>query len=175
VLAQDDRRDQVALRLLAQLGLRKNELRLVQYRHFDLAHGTLTVFGKGGTVLAVPLVWEDLRLEIERLILETAAQPDHFLLYPRSHRGKAMDAASVHRWWARCLDRAEIPHFPMHECRHTAITEFLRSSNNLKLAQMLARHRDIRTTADIYGHLELADLAKALREMPPLFNPAGGN
>jgi integrase len=57
----------------------------------------------------------------------------------------------------------------MHECRHTAITEFLRQTGNLKLAQMLARHRDIRTTADIYGHLELSDLAKALREMPRCF------
>ena len=84
VLAQDDLRDQVALRLLAQLGLRKNELRLVQYRHIDLAHETITVFGKGGTVLAVPLVWPDLRLDIERLILEREAQPDHYLLYPKN-------------------------------------------------------------------------------------------
>jgi hypothetical protein len=38
---------------------------------------------------------------------------------------------------------------------------------------MLARHRDIRTTADIYGHLELSDLSKALREMPPLFSAGG--
>ena len=50
VLAQDDLRDQVAIRLLAQLGLRKGELTVLQYRHIDLAHETLTVFGKGGTV-----------------------------------------------------------------------------------------------------------------------------
>jgi integrase/recombinase XerD len=169
VLAQDDRRDQIALRLLAQLGLRKNELRLIQYRHIDLAHATVTVFGKGGTVLAVPLVWADLRLDIERLTLERGAQPDHFLLYPKQHPERPLDPASLHRWWTRCLDRADLPRFPMHECRHTAITEFLRQTGNLKLAQMLARHKSIRTTADIYGHLELADLAAALREMPSLF------
>ena len=96
VLAQPDIRDQVALRLLAQLGLRKNELRLIQYRHLDLAHSTITVFGKGGAVLAVPLVWADLRLDIESLILERQAQPDHFLLFPKNDPGRPMDPASVH-------------------------------------------------------------------------------
>jgi site-specific recombinase XerC len=104
VLAQDDLRDQVALRLLAQLGLRKNELRQIQYLHMDLAHATITVFGKGGTVLAVPLVWPDLRLDIERLILERQAQPDHYLLYPKNAPDRPMDPASVHRWWTRCTD-----------------------------------------------------------------------
>jgi integrase len=165
---------QVALRLLAQLGLRKEELRRVQFRHIDLAHGTITVFGKGGTDLAVPLVWEDWRLDIERLILERQAQPDHFLLYPKNHVDRPMDASSVHRWWTRCTDNAGLARFPMHELRHTAITEFMRQSGNLKLAQMLARHKSIRTTADIYGHLELADLAAALRDMPALFGAGNG-
>jgi len=127
------------------------------------------VFGKGGTVLAIPLVWADLRVDIERLILEREAQPEHYLLYPKSHSERPMDAASVHRWWSRCVERAGLPHFPMHDCRHTVITEFLRQSGNLKLAQMLARHKSIRTTADIYGHLVLADLATALQAMPSLF------
>ncbi len=56
----------------------------------------------------------------------------------------------------------------MHEARHTAITEFLRSSGNLKLAQQLARHQTIQTTADIYGHLDDVDLERALEAMEPL-------
>ena len=80
-----------------------------------------------------------------------------------------MDAASVHRWWTRCTDRAGLPSFPMHELRHTAITNLIRESGNLKLAQLLARHKSISTTADIYGHLEMADLAKALKALPSLF------
>jgi integrase len=46
------------------------------------------------------------------------------------------------------------PPFPpaqMHEARHTAITDFLRSSGNLKLAQQFARHASIQTTADVYA------------------------
>ena len=56
----------------------------------------------------------------------------------------------------------------MHESRHTAITEFLRSEGNLKLAQQLARQASIQTTADIYGHLDDADLERALARMEPL-------
>jgi integrase len=57
---------------------------------------------------------------------------------------------------------------PMHESRHTAITEFLRFEGNLKLAQQLARHASIQTTADIYGHLDDADLERALARMEQL-------
>ena len=53
----------------------------------------------------------------------------------------------------------------MHESRHTAITEFLRGTGNLKLAQMLAGHADIGTTANIYAHLDTSDLETALREL----------
>ena len=54
----------------------------------------------------------------------------------------------------------------MHESRHTAITEFLRHTGNLKLAQQLARHKSITTTADIYGHVDDADLERALLLVP---------
>ena len=71
----------------------------------------------------------------------------------------------MHRWWVACLRRAGIAHRPMHEARHTAITSFLRQSGNLKLAQMLAGHADIGTTANIYAHLDTSDLETALRAL----------
>ncbi len=49
--------------------------------------------------------------------------------------------------------------------RHTAITDFLRRTGNLKLAQMLAGHADIGTTANIYAHLDTTDLEAALRAL----------
>jgi integrase len=80
----------------------------------------------------------------------------------------------MHRWWYRCLANAGVVEHgvtadsPMHESRHTAITEFLRSQGNLKLAQQLARHGSIQTTADVYGHLDDVDLERALAQMEPL-------
>jgi integrase len=51
------------------------------------------------------------------------------------------------------------------EARHTAITDLLRRTGNLKLAQMLAGHADIGTTANIYAHLDTTDLETALRAL----------
>ena len=51
----------------------------------------------------------------------------------------------------------------MHEARQTAITEFLRDTGNLKLAQVLPGHADIGTTANIYTHLDTTDLEAAMR------------
>ena len=53
----------------------------------------------------------------------------------------------------------------MHEARHTAITDFLRETENLKLAQQFARHASIRTTADVYAHLDDRDLERALQTL----------
>jgi integrase len=55
-------------------------------------------------------------------------------------RTSGLSATAMHRWWTRRLVDAGLPHRPMHEARHTAITEFLRDTGNLKLAQMLAGH-----------------------------------
>jgi integrase len=171
------RRDRVALLLLFRLGLRKGELARVQFRHYDGAN--LTVQGKAGKVRLLPIVDEDLRLELERYVLERQPGPEEYLLYPEKlgpefyggpvgviweNRTTELSATAVHRWWTRRLQDAGLPHRPMHEARHTAITEFLRDTGNLKLAQMLAGHADIGTTANIYAHLDTSDLETALRQ-----------
>jgi integrase len=43
--------------------------------------------------------------------------------------------------------------------------KFMRRTGNLKLAQMLAGHADIGTTANIYAHLDTTDLEAALRAL----------
>ena len=47
IASQADRSHRVALRLMFELALRKNELRLIQFKHFDLGRRRLRVFGKG--------------------------------------------------------------------------------------------------------------------------------
>ncbi len=51
----------------------------------------------------------------------------------------------------------------MHSARHTAITDIVRNIGNLKAAQVFAGHASIQTTADIYAHVDLADLREALQ------------
>jgi site-specific recombinase XerC len=76
----------------------------------------------------------------------------------------------AHDWWYRCLATAGVVAddvtrgMNMHRGRHTAITDLLRSSHDLKLAQLLAGHKDIRTTAR-YAQLDVGDLEQAMRAM----------
>jgi len=77
----------------------------------------------------------------------------------------------MHRWWTRCLDQAAAGHFPMHELRHSTITEFLRANGgDLALAQRFARHATIATTVDVYGHLETEDLVRGMRRAGARWN-----
>jgi integrase len=176
ISSQARQRDRVALLFLFRLGLRKGELARVQFKHYDGRR--LTVFGKARKVRYLPVVDRDLRLELERHILDRGPAPDEFLLYPEKigpefyqgplatiweDRLRPLSSTAMHRWWVACMKRAGLPHRPMHEAKHTAITEFLRRTGNLKLAQMLAGHADISTTANIYAHLDTTDLETALR------------
>lgn len=52
-----------------------------------------------------------------------------------------------------------------HQTRHTAITDFLRSSGNLKLTQQFARHATIQTTADIYAQTDDVDLEREMERV----------
>lgn len=116
-------RDRCALRLLLTYGLRKNSLRLAQFRHFDHNRRQLTIFANGAKVRALPIVeaafWDDLG----RHVIEWGAGPDDFLL-PRHHlrpnphkpderhlteyRTEPMGVHGLHKWWYRCLHRAGI-------------------------------------------------------------------
>ena len=134
VASQDDLRDRICLRLLLIYGLRKGELRRARFKHFDHVRKTLTVFGKGGTVKPVPIpdpaFWHDL----ERLILDTEADGQHFLMpgaRGNRHGTRLLPDTQIsnhrlHDWWYRCLERAGIVATGttrgerMHKARHTA-------------------------------------------------------
>ena len=105
---------------------------------------------------------------------------DEYLLYPEKRgpsadpdgppvkviwfdRRRPLSSTAMHRWWKSLLARTGVDDCKLHEARHTAITEIVRDTGNLKLAQLLAGHASIQTTADIYAHLDLADLAEALQ------------
>lgn len=182
VAAQPERRDRVAVQLMARMALRRNELRLVQFKHVDNVTGELTVFGKGGTVLPVAIP-PDLHRQLLAHALERQADHDEHLLYPMKlgrvgsfpdytmaviweDRRAPLTVDAVGQWWKRCLARAGVDHFPMHELRHSAGTTFYRETRDLKLTQLLMRHKKSSTTADTYLHLDQADLAEAWAALP---------
>ena len=57
-------RDQVAIQLLARLGLRRNELRLLRVKDIDLAAGLIEIQGKGGKRAILPIGFKDLQRDL---------------------------------------------------------------------------------------------------------------
>jgi integrase/recombinase XerC len=74
IAAQAGLRDQVAIMLLAWLGLRKGELRMLRIGDFNLAAGTVTVYGKGGHEDKLPLGFQRLRSALELHLLGARRQ-----------------------------------------------------------------------------------------------------
>lgn len=173
ISAQPDLRDRVAIALMARLGLRKNELRLLRWRDVDLLAGELRVHAKGGKRPTIPVVYEDVLTDLASLSVEAA--PEQYLLYPVKvgnlpgqddvieQRDRPMQPSTMHRWWKRCLRQAGSGDFPMHELRHTAGTEFMRATGNLELTRMFMRHASISTTSEAYLHLDRGDLIEAMQ------------
>jgi integrase len=134
IASQDDLRDRIALRLLLNYALRKGELRAVQFKHFDHVRLRLTVFGKGGTVTPVPIPEQAFWHDLERLILDTEAQPGHYLIpgaRGNRHGTRLLPDTMIsnhrlHDWWYSCLARAGVvaegttKGERMHKGRHTA-------------------------------------------------------
>lgn len=182
VAALDQRRDRIGVQLLGRMALRRNELRVVQFRHVNTDTRELTVFGKGGTVRKLPL-FTDLYEQVLRERLERQAAPGEHLLYPSKlgrvgvgegarmgviweDRLSPLSPSGIDKWWARVIKAADVQHFPMHELRHSAGTAFWRETRDLRMTQKLMRHKSIRTTADTYLHDDPADLADAVDLMP---------
>jgi site-specific recombinase XerC len=171
-------RDRIALRLLLDYALRKGSLKAVQFKHFDHARKRLTIFAKGGKVRNLPIpdpaFWHDL----ERLILDTEAQPQWFLLpttaatstgrcssttSPRATTGCTSGgiAASVVPGRGAGADQGE----HMHKARHSAGQRLLDHTGNLKAVQQLLGHASIATTGDVYVDWSEQQLSESLASM----------
>lgn len=89
----------------------------------------------------------------------------------RSHPvDKPVGGKRVHIWWYECLAEAGLVDpgttsgVNMHRGRHTAATNLLRAPNStLEHVRQFLGHESIQTTADIYAHLDIGDMAEMLR------------
>jgi site-specific recombinase XerC len=73
IRAQPRLRERVAISLMARLGLRKNELRMLRWADIDFVQGEVRIHGKGGKVVDVPIPYDDLRADLAELVLEQNA------------------------------------------------------------------------------------------------------
>jgi len=75
-----------------------------------------------------------------------------------------MDAATVHRWFKKALERASLStEWSLHDLRHAAADALYRLTGDIVIAQQLLCHADVRTTRG-YLHPGLDRLAAAMRQ-----------
>lgn len=163
-------RDRVLMLILLDAGLRKAEARHLRLEHVDLRQRHLVVWhGKGGKDRVVPLSHR-LTGALAELELVDAVAPEQHLWYARRSNGsyvrierrRPIGEASFHRWWERCLAEAGVRYRNPHTTRHTMATTWLRRGGRVGTLSKALGHSSIATTVDLYGHLDLRDVAADL-------------
>lgn len=156
------------------LGLRSSELLGLKWEDIDLREGRLTVraalHNVGGklqrtdpkndssaTVLKLPAVAlsalkEQKRQQLEERLLGGARWQDTGYVFT-SRWGTPLWRGNVRRAFLRILRKSGLPQLRFHEMRHTIATLLLESGEDLKSVSKVLRHRDVRTTANIYVHV----------------------
>lgn len=156
-------------------GMRLAELVAMRWHHVDWGGRRLHLIGKGDVVATIPL-----SIEMERALRQAhtpdATGPVWTYRPMRRQRGEVANLApkpitieGLKTQFRRARARANIPSsradavmgFRFHDQRHTALTRLVRQTGNLKHAQKLGRHADIRTTMR-YAHVTDDDLRAAL-------------
>lgn len=158
-------RDQAALTLLGRLGFRREDLRLLQLKDIDLGTDQVHLrHAKGGKEHVLPIAFKTLRDLLYLHLQERGGRPDEYLLYPKNTTGLPLSCSGIDQWFQRCLARAELVGYTMHQLRHAAIDEVHRQTHDVVMAQELARHESLQTT-QTYLHTDLEQLRHALAGM----------
>jgi hypothetical protein len=68
--------------------------------------------------------------------------------------------------------KAIVRRMRFHDLRHTTAILLMRAGVAAHLVQRILRHRDLRTTLNIYSHLDVEDMRGALANLPAVAAPA---
>jgi integrase len=179
--------------ILLDAGLRRSEACNLQLRRCDLERAQLVVIeGKGAKDRVVPMSPRLISLVADLAVTEGLGD-ETYLWYTvkankvssRGLRQRHVGVGSFHRWWARCLAEAGVEYRPRtktddgrgnpHAARHTFALRWLRGQvgrsgapgkpGRMETLQKVLGHESIQTTIDLYGHLDLSDVAADLAGM----------
>lgn len=178
------------VRFMLQCGLRRGETVPLTWGDIDFAHGILTVSKSVEFRSNQPAIKSTkTKAGVRHIpippdffeILQTQKQDrreseNHLILY--NQNGSMMTEIKMKNLWhsvCRAWDiqlgattyRNKIinhmldPNISPHYLRHTYCTDLRRAGIDLKTAQSLMGHSDIRTTANIYNHFDISDAVRA--------------
>ncbi len=169
-------RDRAILELLYASGARVAELVGLDLADLDLAHGRMTVLGKGSKERIVPLHQAAVSvvrayLADSRPRLRKQQTPDAVFL---NRSGDRLSTGAVRRLMKRyLLATGERLDLSPHALRHSFATHLLEGGADLRTVQELLGHVALSTT-QIYTHLSVGRLRDVHRQAHPR-GEAGGN
>ena len=167
-------RDKAFIITLADTGLRVHEACALRRGDIDWNEGRAIIIGKGDKQAVVRFSNRSLKalkayLHARSLYDGKSGKPLSTLpLFARHDKGAGKKIKSittttgrniVNEWVAKILGQQETGNISPHSFRHYFVTRVLQSSGNLKLAQELARHKNIAVTQR-YAHLSDDELDK---------------
>ncbi len=155
------RRDYAILLLLARIGLRANEVRLLTLDDLDWESGQLTVQGKGRREASMPLP-EEVGAAVADYLQHGRPRSESRRLFLRDlapHRGFAA-ATAITAVAKRAISRAnigEVAHKGAHLLRHSLATQLLAARASLTEIGQVLRHRRHDTTR-LYAKADIGSL-----------------
>ena len=97
-----------------------------------------------------------------------------FTTFARRGRGRTVGGPlhlrNVHRTLSALLDAASVPRVRFHDLRHSAASLLIAAGVQLAEVWMLLGHAELRTTSDLYAHLQTETAAKAAKVMDAVLN-----
>ena len=155
------RRDYAILLILARLGLRAGEIRMLTLEDLDWQEGLITVRGKAGRYSQLPLP-DDVGAAIADYLRNgrPTATSRCVFLRAKAPAGGFQGQCGIGSIVRHALARARIDaaRTGAHQFRHALACQMLRQGASLSEIGELLRHRSPQTTA-IYAKVDLASLA----------------
>lgn len=164
-------------KIVALYGLRRSEVLGLKWDSIDFEQKTLTIKHTVSKVTQVvekdttktassyrsfPLLPEAAAI----FRSEQAAKAENQRLFGREYQpsgyiftwpdGRLISPDHVTRHFSRLLKKHNFPHIRFHELRHSCASLLINEGFTLKDIQEWMGHADIQTTANIYGHLDVA-------------------
>ena len=168
--------DGTLMAILLDCGLRMGEARALELRHFRpdpteaMPWGALVVKGKGRKERLIRCT-ERMASGIATMHITEGLADSSPLWY--GHRSNdvvrnvyrprgGVGEGTFKRWWRDNLKRAGVRYRNPHMARHTFATRWLQAGGRVERLSKAMGHASIRTTLDLYVHLDYGDVAQDL-------------
>lgn len=160
-----------ALRFALLTGCRRAEIVSLEWKAVDFFNKVVTIHGKGDRKRSLPITAAIFAILKDAL----GKHPEKVFTYvakmPRKDAGttRPITMEGFKTEWRRTRKRAKVTDFRFHDTRHTAGSRVVRNTGNIKLAQKMLGHSDIKTTSR-YAHVSMDDLRAGMETLTPIQN-----